>query len=792
MDLYSKPQPTMYNVGLRYRFMMPVDGGDSIPAVAVSKRAGQYYNSGYTIMLVFLSAMVGKILMDLVITHFPLRGNGNRHAMLTAFINVAEPIAAMLVFGSYVWKLLFTIKSVPAPSGTEEAESTPPSTKETVPNPLDTKETDPTTPDTGGRDWKTFGLAAFLFFFQLLVFAGGNTAGIIIPTELLMGNVAIVNPSAIFFPAVGGGTTTRSHEAHARLTTVAAFQAIGTVQYSEGTLRERVTFGQNPITVDADGRANLQFDYRYNLTGYDFGLQNAAGLEHHVTGHCQTEYDWLQPESNSTHDIYHLWGDSSLSRTVPIPGSDAYIAPRASFTSRTPNINASIELARSEGTVRFSILPHTAGRRSLHEFDDTHPWYVTEPGRDNITVTDFIVRSKRPAISCVQTTKWSFQKFSVSTMNIRQLAAVQPTGLKVADFWLDTVFPREFGGSPPLVEMSNSLGNSNLAGFSQIFTTFGRIDNSAATLESDLQNLVMGSFVYSREVVRNTATLSPNVDGIENVAQVNGTVPVATADFVLESPDVQTLSLRVLIAVPLVMLLLCLWILFRKQVLSTIARRLNKRIGTRLITRSTGLSAVQLYRYLDEEINGLRRWEGRLGDTPYIKVVPCDEIGHYDIKSQAMRIPVSAQDNENGAPLTSVVVNVEAESRETEQHELLSALASKYAIPRKIPLYRPKPAPEKTTNCAASTTAATAAPEGTPSADDKIEGLKVIAKEVSDPPLSAIPGKYELAMVSAWRPKFTPKPKPKPKSKPKLESEPLFNGPVLDSSVPTVRHPEQE
>jgi len=772
MDLYSKPPPATYNVGLRYRFMMPVDGGNSVPAVTVSESAGQLYNSGYTIMLVLLFAAAGKILMDLVIIYFPLRGNGNRHAMLTIFINVADPIAAMLLFGGYMWKLVSTIRTVPTPPSTKETAPNPPDTKETVPNLLDTKETvptppkktDPTTPDTGARDWKTFGLAAFLLFFHLLVFVGSNTAGIIIPGHLLMGHVAIVNPDAIFYPVVGGGRTARAREANARLSTIAAFRAIGTVQYSEGMLRERVTFGQNPITVDADGRANFQFDYRYNLTGYDFGLQRAAGLEHHVTGHCQTEYDWLQPESNSTHDIYHLWGNSNMSRTVPIPGSDAYMPPRAFFSTATLDIDASIELARSEGAIAFSILPYTAGRRSLPEFNNTHPWYVTEPGRDNFTVTDFIVRSKRPAISCMQTTKWLFQGSNVSTMNLEQLVA-QPTGLEVGNFWLKTVFPREFGSVPPIVKMSNSLGSANLAGFSQAFTESSRIGNSAATLEGDLQNLVMGSFVYSREVVRNTAVLSPNVDGIENVARVNGTVPAATADFVLESPDVQTLSLRVLIAVPLVLLFLWFWILFRKQVLSTMTPLLNKSFRTRFITRSTGLSAVQLYRYLDEEISGLRRWEGRLGDAPYISGVPSD------VKTEDMRIPVSAQYSKSGAHLTSVVVNVEAENSEAEPEcKLRGTSEPRYAIPKLIPLYTPKPAPEETTTT-------TATPKGMPSIDDKIEGTKVVANAVPDSPLSVVPDKYELAMVSTWWPKVTPKPK--------LGAR--FDDSVQDGTAPTVR-----
>lgn len=269
MELYKKPQHTSYVTGLSRRFLMPVEGGDPIPAVAVSANAGNLWNSGYTILVVLLFAAAGKIVMDVVTTYFPLRHNGNRHAILVAFVNTADAIAAMLLFLCYQWKLLFRIQTTATAKG--------------VPN---------THLDGWKRvDWPTFGLVTFLLLVHVAIFGGGNAAGIIIPGHLMMGHVAIANPNAIFYPEILNLDSKASQrESNARLSTIAAIRAIGTVQYSERTLRERVKFNTDAIRKGPGGRPELLFKYSYNLTGFDFGLQRATGLTHIVRGRCQTEY----------------------------------------------------------------------------------------------------------------------------------------------------------------------------------------------------------------------------------------------------------------------------------------------------------------------------------------------------------------------------------------------------------------------------------------------------------------------------------------------------------------------
>ncbi|KAF8244596.1 hypothetical protein K440DRAFT_635940 [Wilcoxina mikolae CBS 423.85] len=662
MDLYNSPPPDRYILGLSKWFQMPTDNGKTIPALAVTRHQGTLWNSAYTILITLIFVAVGNILVSWVSSWFPVRNNGNRHAILVAFLNTGDPISALLVLFIYLWRLLFHIE-----------------TERPIPKWFPFL-----------RDWTTLGLTFILWLVHAGIFGTSTAAGIVIPGELMMGTMARVNPNAIFYPAVlNSKSEPKQTEAWNRLARVAAFRAVG---FSEAILGEKVTFGDNPVRV-INGRVEISFDYAYNLTGYDFGLQRAPGLRQEVSGHCQTEYSWIQDTSNATHDIYSLWGNKSPSnqRAIPIVGNITYPPPRAMFEVPSAANNVSIW---STGTVKFSILPNTAGRRSRVHFDPMqHPWYATEKFNDSVTNTDYVVMARRPAISCSQNTTWHYRTATInSSMDFSPLVAA---GLKVAPFWLKTVFAREFSTVPPIVTMSRNLGWANLPNFAEGFQMYNRIENSGADLIDDLKYLVTGSFVYSRELIRNTALLSPNRQGLVNAAEVNGVVPDETADFVLESSDIQTMSLRVLISIPAIFLALWAFALCEKHVLAWVSDvRSEGNGGAAFIARSIGFSAVQLYRYLDEELSGLRRWEGRLSSAPYIRKVNSEEILHQkrdrdnqDIEHQRLsesarkqRIPVSAQFSDfPGCKLSSTETTIEEDT---------DLWISKYATPRLMPLFK--------------------------------------------------------------------------------------------------------
>lgn len=783
MDIYSNPPPGSYLIGLLNPFWMPTEDGKSIRAVSVSLKNGSYWNSGYTILITLIFTAIGKIITDFVITYFPLRGNGNRHAILVAYYNTGDPISLLMLMSNYIWKLLWTIRTPADDSDTPEMEE-----EEALPNADSEKVTAKTTiaqePETPRKpakknrlDWKTLFLTIGLWLLSALNLAASTTAGIIIPAELLMGNVARVNPATIFYPEVTNTSNTpaQKREAAGRLSSAASSKAIGTVEYSRLILQEKVHFNDDPLGIGADGRAQLNLTYEYELSGFDLGLMRAPKLRQIVTGSCQTQYDWLQPGSNATHDTYWLWKNSSLARTIKAarPADSSYSPPRAAFEAHPKNTEQL--QAGGKGVMQFSIIPNLAGRRSRVAIRQKDPWYSTTdaPFVDvNATNTRYIIPGHKPAIMCSQTTLWRYGDSPETAYNPRGVGTVLvPLGLKLAPFWYERVFTREFGPSPPVVSMSRNLGYSNLASISQNFVDFGRVENSAADLVLDLQRLVLGGFVYSREVIRNTAMLNLKTGDLGNIAEVNGTVPFLTADFVLSSPDVQTLSILLLAVLPSLFVFLWVLILLRQKISDAgLTPDSNEGFRAKFATRSVGLSAVQLFRFLDEEISGKRRWDGRLNPAPYIAAPEYSEYGrpNNDLRREVAlreRIPVSAQFAEGGIKLTSVDV-------ENDRGIDSPAFVSKYAIPKLMPLYKRAKSGEGLVREEGYITSSSPTNNGL-DLDDKIG---VVHVDTGNSRSSYVPqavavfttpdsnnrgsekhelkresGRYELAMTSSWR-----------------------------------------
>jgi hypothetical protein len=371
-----------------------------------------------------------------------------------------------------------------------------------------------------------------------------------------------------------------------------------------------------------------------------------------------------------------------------------------------------------------------------------------------VTNTTYAYAPGRPALACNQSLSWQYGSLTVP--NTRGLDTLVNGGLKLATFWRHAVFAREFQATPAIVSLGRNLGFSNLASVTQGFSPLTRVENSNVSLQADLEELILGSFVYSREVVRNTALLSPNTAGLQNIALNGSTVPDGTADFVIESKDIQTLSLRVLISIPAILVLLWIWILIREKVMEyTLSPVLNETRFSDFVARSIGFSAVQMYRYLDEEMSGQRRWEGRLSSAPYIKEVDPEKnkikevTGTTDTKEH---IPVSAQYSTPDAggqtlPLTSVMRPMD----KTTANWQPKVFQIEYVTPKMMLVHERKTTPES----GASTV---------PTADQNTKG--VTEKEIAIESMSeANPSpdkagnevleprhyRYELAMTRTWR-----------------------------------------
>jgi hypothetical protein len=200
----------------------------------------------------------------------------------------------------------------------------------------------------------------------------------------------------------------------------------------------------------------------------------------------------------------------------------------------------------------FCIVPHTACHLSMQS-NEKDPWYYTE--RDRNSSGDFQVRRGRPVLVCSQNDTWSHSGHSVPNVaNLSDLTQPDRGGLKLDEFFWKHLLQSVFG-PPSVIAVANTLGYTALASSVQYIAYQSLVDLTAASIQSDLERVVLATLVHSRDVVRNTAFVSDQSGGaLKNLAMNASTqrVPDSAADFVVSSANVNTLSVRVLIATPVV------------------------------------------------------------------------------------------------------------------------------------------------------------------------------------------------------------------------------------------------
>ena len=670
MDLYSDPPESMLITGITQWFQMPEESGEgTIPAIAVPKSQGDLWNSGYTLLLTLMFAAIGKLVTDVVITFFPLNGDGNRTAMLVAYFNTTDPMAAMGLLLTYQYKMLFNVHGK-GYDAADDPKSCAHGGKEAV-------ETE-SRPWVWTRlwnhkwhkvDWSAFLLALVLWTIAAGLFAASFTAGLLVPSNMLMGSVARVHPSAIFYftqpveeaqqqtaasqEEAEAARLARMIESQQRYQHSASTRAIGTVEQNRQVLREKVKFNTTKMLGAGGFEDGLEFDYSYEITGLDFGLQRAPELSQKVTGHCQTQFDWYdEGASNATFEQYRIWPGTPYNRTYRW-ATDELVPPKATFI-----LANRILVAAEEGVSMFTIIPNVALRASTRPVSGDI-WYSTMDATSNSSRTRFAVRTGRPPLSCTEKLIWKFHGLEVPTEELNKIAQV---GLKLEQFWWKQVFHREFGAAPKIVQVGKAVGTSSLTSVSRGFAVNNLIETAVANATQDLEHIFLASYVAAREVVRNTALLNVERGDLQNLAEFEfdeggsrignplGKVPDERADFVLKSSEISTLSVRVMIIVPGLLVVLWLVSALRRQIFrETGAHATNTGFKSKYLARSTGFQAVHLYRFLDEETCGKRRWDGRMSSAPYIsdetnenQTVP-ERLFQCHMEHDMDVIPVSAQ-----------------------------------------------------------------------------------------------------------------------------------------------------
>ncbi|PCH05598.1 Hypothetical protein PENO1_021380 [Penicillium occitanis (nom. inval.)] len=347
--------------------------------------------------------------------------------------------------------------------------------------------------------------------------------------DLKVGTVAPVNPKSVFVPNFEDPHATYHETAQQLTPTVpSALRAVG----AAGTIPNDTVYISSTTTPPSNSTV-VQFNYSYGISGSDFGLQKTPDLWLNVSGSCITDYTWYQGHisvNNVPQEVYYLWNNPA-NLTYVYLSSDygpAFVSP---FTGPAPStVNRT-----------YALLVSSIGRQSISS--STDPWYLTQDIQD--PTWPYEVLSGRPPLSCWETDIWSFRGRTSSTSELRNLTDNRlslPIYIALGQYLF----------RPMIVSTTQRLGRASLA---SSLTAYGAgFDAEKCSLVADMTRLINSSYIATRNILFDATTIS--AEGQEGLPNVylgdNGTILAGSDEFVISSPNIITLSVRVLIIVPAV------------------------------------------------------------------------------------------------------------------------------------------------------------------------------------------------------------------------------------------------
>ncbi|CUS12876.1 unnamed protein product [Tuber aestivum] len=377
-------------------------------------------------------------------------------------------------------------------------------------------------------------LCFLLFSVSFSLYLTDFAMGIIVGGKLIVGNVAPANPDKVFYPDIDTLERQGDNTGLLRVKSMkidSAFRAMAATESPDPQARRKrviIETADSPDRQTASLLSNL--NYSYNVTGVDMGLQSDPKLMLRIKGACRTEYTWLV-NTTEEGDTYRLWGGNETYHIKPIaqpttPPWLAFFHDEKQILDRSPNFS-------------YAIIANTAGRYSYTASQD--PWYSTRETQANDTLPHQVLPN-RPVLNCWETKTWHLGGKDVDSWRLNSLP-----NLKLHNLWSDTVFPLEFE-LPRIVSLGRALGISSLRMASYASEPFYVIDAGSASMHGDFKRLVLGSWISSRNVLRDTTTY--NHGNMVNLAQGGGdSVNASAARFVIQSKDVSTISVHLLYSV---------------------------------------------------------------------------------------------------------------------------------------------------------------------------------------------------------------------------------------------------
>ncbi|KAF8249491.1 hypothetical protein K440DRAFT_516308, partial [Wilcoxina mikolae CBS 423.85] len=596
MDFYNVPVQGTFALSRHHWFDLPKSNNTVVKVITVTSTEAGYWLVAYTILVTLIFAGIAPLAMDLVLAFLPIDNSINRIVVLVAFYNANSPTTAISSMFQYIYnhccRALF--HKIPK-DGSKKCRV----------------------------DWHTLKCAISLMVIAGLLI-GANTAAkfFVSANKLIESHAARANPAVLFYPNFYDASNNGELLDQVKpIRGSAGFQALGRYETSRKNLQNRVHVDRRGLSAD-NGRPMAQYNYSYQLTGYEMGLQDAPELKYDVSGFCTTDYSIYEPTDDL--DIWNYWPSWPTYADQYSPRSEQDMPPFLSLSKNPDQSRAGILNVPSikKNGFMFGLTPHTSFRLSTTEnLED--PWYLTEQNPDSNTTTYgrlWRVKRGRPALRCVQNDTYTLRGQTV--YHVDDLKDLQ--GLKLSNLLRDQVFPFDFA-TPPMAQLALNLGFNNLASSLYYYPPSKSFTADKASLTEDLTKLVSVSFLYSREVARNLFLVYSTLDrkGLTNLAEVNGTVPYEYADIFLESTAVAALSVKVLVVTPSLCAIIWILVAIRHCMISKAQKEDSSDSSdywgpaARVKHLRRTLHATQLYRHLFEQLIPQTKWSGETSTAPY-------------------------------------------------------------------------------------------------------------------------------------------------------------------------------
>ncbi|KAI5842413.1 hypothetical protein DFP73DRAFT_585766 [Morchella snyderi] len=567
-------------------FMMPGDGGGKL-AISVDDEIGAYFLSLYTIILGSMFGFFWQFITYLIITWYPTendsrvwsrkdrnefekdgtgskpllpdellevrRNKANRYIALVCVWNTTDPASAMLLLMEHAWIMCKTV---------------------------------------GDQATCMLDVMVLLLTAGFMISAGAArvliASTLFIGNESPMGNVAPVNPESVFYWYPGQDLSTL----------IRGFNfGVSSSQRAAGVIESISDATMQKVSIKSYDQG---INYDYAITGVEFGMQHASGLLYSVHGECRLRYDYIDI-SSPNEDIYY-YPDIKFNVSISTERSTRAPAARSTFSMQTAEtINF--------GNTSFFIFFETASQQSYA--GSTDQIYETEKVESNPNSPEYVIKRGRPALFCWEQSSWTYKDIKVNNpAEINKIPdSVVPGALR------DDLIPFHFSQTR-LPNLVKSLGGTVL--FSAASASGGILDAGLASWYTDVERLIRINYVSSRNAFRDSSSygrlLKDHPD--LNAARENGVPKRGLGDIVVSTSKVTTMSITVLIVIPVAWILI--WVIITVFRCNRCTSR-NSGKASRFTLRAVGLQATQMYRLLDEEVCGDRDdWKGRKTHMPYI------------------------------------------------------------------------------------------------------------------------------------------------------------------------------